>query len=436
MNVDLNLFYTFMEYFASFVEIYFSFIFFRAFLVNAKSVINSNAEMFISFFMALVLTLLGKVRLFSAFNTLFIFLFFILIELYIHRQTFIKTAVVSLSYFALMFIIDLMISSIVAIETNVSISDIFTGYSGQRTIAALCSKAVLAIICMTILRLSEKVSISNRREVFLLGIFSVLIIMISSVLFFTQADSDSENINFMMMVIFTVMLALICAVYFGIISFFESIQKKQENILIHRQNRFLECSLVEQENAFSLWRKSVHDYKNTIFAIDSLLKQGKTDELSDFVSAECAKFENRADFVRTGNITLDTIINSKYSMAKKKGITFMVNAAVPEKCAVSDIHLAALVGNLIDNAIEAQENEREPYIHINFSTVQDFLIIRVVNKCSTPPEDLSSSKKDKDLHGIGLKSIEGIVEIYDGEFNLEFENSAAAATVMMKNIRL
>lgn len=227
------------------------------------------------------------------------------------------------------------------------------------------------------------------------------------------------------------MLALVITIYFSIMYFFDSQKKKQDNELMQRENVFLERSLHEQENTFSMWRKSVHDYKNTILAIDSLIEQGKLEELGEFIHREREGFEHKAEYIHTGNTTADTVINTKYSTAKAAGISFTVNAVMPEKCVMSDVHLAAVLGNLIDNALEAQSVEDEPYVHVQISSQQGFFIIKVVNKCSSPPETLSTRKAEKQLHGVGLKSVRSIAEEYGGELTLDFDNSAATATVVI-----
>ena len=427
----MTAFYWCVEYFVSFVEIVLNFSFYKAFLNNPRSKSNRYFEISLSLFMTLVLTMLSRIKLFSSLNTIFIFLFFFLIELYIHRESVLKTAGVTVCYFAVMFTSDLMISAIVAKIHGVSISEIFNGFSEERVVAALCSKAILFITCMTFLSLSKKVGRPSTKASLLLSVSSVLVIMISAVMFFSQANSSSENINFMMMLFYMVMLALVITIYFSIMYFFDSQKKKQDNELMQRENVFLERSLHEQENTFSLWRKSVHDYKNTILAIDSLIEQGKLEELGDFIHREREGFEHKAEYIHTGNTTADTVINTKYSTAKAAGISFTVNAVMPEKCVMSDVHLAAVLGNLIDNALEAQSAEDEPYVHVQISSQQGFFIIKVVNKCSSPPETLSTSKAEKQLHGVGLKSVRSIAEEYDGELTLDFDNSAATATVVI-----
>ncbi len=245
--------------------------------------------------------------------------------------------------------------------------------------------------------------------------------------------AEDEDGNDMIILLFFLMLALFFSTFIAFLFFLDSQQKKQENELIRQQNQCLERSLNEQENTLFLWRQSIHDYKNTIITLDSYLKQDRLKELTDYIDLEKTKFAQSSPFFRTGNSTADTMINTKYSTARKMGIPFSVNAKMPEKCIVSDIQLAAMIGNLLDNAIEAQENENDPFILVQISTVGELLIIKIVNRCTSPSGNSDTTKNDKQFHGIGLKSVEKTARQYNGDFSLKYENGTAAATVIIPN---
>jgi len=328
-------------------------------------------------------------------------------------------------------VIDMIMCSIAADITGNSISDLFNSMSDGRIIGGYTSKIVLMITCIAVNKLiSQKQIISKKILVLSFG-GSVALIVISSILYFELGrDKDS---NIILMSVFLLMLALIAATYIAVINISESQIKKEENNLISQQNIFLERSLKEQEKTFSMWRKSVHDYKNTILVIDSLIAQGKIDELGEFVHREQSSFEHKSEYFHTGNTTADTIINAKYATALSLGIPFTVNAAIPEQIALSDIHLASILGNLLDNAIEAQTDETEPFIHIQISVINSLFMIKITNRCSHSINTDTTSKKDKDMHGIGLKRVKSILQAYDGEFTLEAHDDLVEAVVMIPN---
>lgn len=136
------------------------------------------------------------------------------------------------------------------------------------------------------------------------------------------------------------------------------------------------------------------------------MDDGNTEEIKKYLSDELEVLTSKNFYIKTGNSTVDTIINSKQILAKNKGIYMTVNAGVPNDCKISSIHLASILGNLIDNAIEAVEKEDNPYIHVQISVIKEsFLLIKIVNKCSKSDLSNQTTKENKLFHGIGLKSV-------------------------------
>ncbi|EGC02966.1 sensor histidine kinase [Ruminococcus albus] len=419
------------EYIFSLLECLMGFVFGESFLANDNKPVSRKVYILTAFPFSAGMIALNRINLLSSVNTIIFFIAFSLFCICIFRSHIIKTLVIELLYFLLVFVIDMIMCSIAADITGNSISDLFNSMSEGRIIGGYTSKIVLMITCIAVNKLvSQKQIISKKILVLSFG-GSVALIVISSILYFELGrDKDS---NIILMSVFLLMLALIAATYIAVINISESQIKKEENNLISQQNIFLERSLKEQEKTFSMWRKSVHDYKNTILVIDSLIAQGKIDELGEFVHREQSSFEHKSEYFHTGNTTADTIINAKYATALSFGIPFTVNAAIPEQIALSDIHLASILGNLLDNAIEAQTDETEPFIHIQISVINSLFMIKITNRCSHSINTHTTSKKDKDMHGIGLKSVRSIVQSYDGEFTLEAHDDIVEAIIMIQN---
>lgn len=111
-----------------------------------------------------------------------------------------------------------------------------------------------------------------------------------------------------------------------------------------------------------------------------------------------------------------------------KGIAF--DARVQSQAAdfLDDYDMAALFGNLLDNAYEAAVKAPEPYIEVDVSIKADtvYRMVRVVNSCLEDPflkygDSLPTSKPDKQLHGLGLLSVRRVVEKYQGHMKLYFD---------------
>lgn len=418
------------EYMFSLVESLMSFIFCEAFL-KKRSKVKNQSYVVISLVLAAITITLNSVQLFSLVNTAIFFILFCVAGKFFFETSWIKIIGVELTYFAILFLLGTIVQTIAAQLAGMSAADVSTRFSGVRIIGGIISNAILIVLCIGLNKILNNVR-SFGKKAFALGfIGTIILIILSAVIYYKLSDSVQDS--FMITLLFVLMLALLFSTFIAFIFFLDSQQKKQENELIRQQNQWLERSLTEQENTFFLWRQSIHDYKNTILTLDSYITQNRLNELTDHIRSEKTKFEQSLPFFRTGNSTVDTIINTKHSTARKRKILFSVNAKMPEKCVVSDIQLAAMIGNLLDNAIEAQEKEFDPFIHVQISIVGELLIIKIVNRCSFPPENSNTTKRDRQFHGIGLRSVERTARQYGGDFSLKYENETAVATVVIPN---
>lgn len=112
----------------------------------------------------------------------------------------------------------------------------------------------------------------------------------------------------------------------------------------------------------------------------------------------------------TGHRILDFILNQKKEAAEQKEIDFEICVTALMETSLSDGDISILVGNLLDNAIEACEQIQDGmrWVLFKLKKRQHSLFIEISNSLGTVPRikdgELLTSKKDKRLHGYGLKS--------------------------------
>ncbi|KIR01492.1 VirS [Lachnospiraceae bacterium TWA4] len=178
----------------------------------------------------------------------------------------------------------------------------------------------------------------------------------------------------------------------------EIYEKRQQINLIEMKKEMLQKSLDETERAFKLWRNSIHDYKNHVLALTALADEGKIEEIKAYLSKENELIKRKIFYIKTGNSVVDTIINTKQTVAEEKGIEFIINVSIPRDCIVSGLDMANILGNLIDNAIEASEKEEKPYIDLQIMDESRLFIIRISNKYSKElSNNLNTTKIEKGI---------------------------------------
>lgn len=196
----------------------------------------------------------------------------------------------------------------------------------------------------------------------------------------------------------------------------------------------LQKSLDETEQAFQLWRTSVHDYKNHVIALRQLAEDENMEGIKEYLNRENKLIQKKMFYIKTGNSIVDAIVNTKQRLAEEKGITFIVNATIPKKCCVSEIDMSNILGNLIDNAMEASQGEEEPYIDLTIRQKKAFLVIKVINQYSRDfSKGLETTKENQEFHGIGIGSVKSIVKKYEGEFSIDKKGIEVIAKILIPN---
>lgn len=213
------------------------------------------------------------------------------------------------------------------------------------------------------------------------------------------------------------------------------VKRQEEKRLGEFQDNILKKQREEVQNIYQTMRGWRHDYHNHMQTIKAYLSMNQIQETLNYLEHLEEDLDGIDIAIKTGNIGVDAILSSKISIAMKKGIQVKYKATVPEKLQVTDVHLCAIIGNLLDNAIESCEKvEKEKrFIRIYIGIFKKQLYISVSNATKEKRRknrvELISSKQGE--HGLGIRRIDRIVEDYDGFVNRKNEPGIFATEVML-----
>lgn len=201
------------------------------------------------------------------------------------------------------------------------------------------------------------------------------------------------------------------------------------------QNMLLEKQVQEVQNIYTTMRGWRHDYHNHLQAMKAYVKMGKIEKLNDYLELLEQDLDNVNQLIESGNVNLDAILNSKISLALKNGIEVDYKAVCPARLAISDIDLCALIGNLLDNAVEACETltDGKPFIRLYIGIVKKQLYISVTNTTGERVRkmDYEYITRKRGNHGHGLKRINMVVEKYQGYINRQNEPGVFVTEIML-----
>ena len=236
------------------------------------------------------------------------------------------------------------------------------------------------------------------------------------------------------MIAITIMLLLL----FRIISF----DAERKNRL---QNEIMLLSLTNQHQhelsqMYEVLNARQHDYKHHLQTLEQLVSSSSptAKEYLDSIAKEATD----EDMIITGSPEVDALLTVKRRIMREKGIEFKLTPYPLANLPITTTDFCAILGNLLDNAIEGIQRIAEPpaapLIHLAFSRSWDMFYIYCENPCD--PSSITASKgrfgssKKKDepgLHGIGLHSIEAIAQRAEGRAEFGVEGDVFHAKVVV-----
>ena len=169
-----------------------------------------------------------------------------------------------------------------------------------------------------------------------------------------------------------------------------------------------------------------HDLKRYLVTYRQLLQEGKYEVIEADIDKILGKRLNTNHCVYTENTILNAVICEKMEQCSIKNIKIEVQVNADKD--MDSIEYGVVLSNLLDNAIEAEEQEKEEnrYICLNIGVEQNMIHLVVSNYISESVLQnnalLETSKKNKQLHGIGLRGVKEFVNNKEGEIEIFEEN--------------
>ena len=122
----------------------------------------------------------------------------------------------------------------------------------------------------------------------------------------------------------------------------------------------------------------------------------------------CFHVEDFQSIIYVNDTTIDSLINSKIKSDDAANINFRIESRISSFDSFDKTDLCILIGNLLDNAIEAANKTAEKYIKITFDEMPGLINMLISNTSNEVSEKLSTSKENAYAHGFGIKSTQEI----------------------------
>lgn len=241
-------------------------------------------------------------------------------------------------------------------------------------------------------------------------------------------------------VILSALLLIINALVFYL---FDSLVRlyndRHEKMMLEQQNKAYinQIKLVyDSQNALRYYR---HDMRNHLYKMRDMVEKGEYKQLEEYIGQAVSYMKIDKKVIDSGNSEIDCLLNYKLRNIEEMNIKLETKFVLPHELFINVFDINIVLGNLIDNALEAlkQCDERELIVRLTYSKGVMFITIKNSFsgniKIDSNNQKLFTTKKDLKNHGLGLQSVQYTIDKYYGTMEIETTEKMFIVKALMYN---
>lgn len=272
-------------------------------------------------------------------------------------------------------------------------------------------------------------------------VFSLPIASFLVMILFLKCCYQIDDFGFQIIVLISsIVLSFANIAVFYIVDKLNELIETKERLLfaeLHINNQVLHYQ--ELYNHQAELRVFRHDIKNKLLPLMALLKDGKYEKALQIMESHLNWLdEMNSNIINSGNPVVDAILQAKLHIAKDKSISLQISTKLAEEIKIDELELGIVLGNALDNAIEAVEKNTgkdNKNINLTLMSTDNRISISISNPVEKDinTEKLITSKSDKENHGYGIKSIKTIAQKHDGIVSFSCDKLIFNISINMAN---
>lgn len=241
---------------------------------------------------------------------------------------------------------------------------------------------------------------------------------------------------------FNLVLALLCLLGLGFYIFGLDRIYREQTKREQYQAQIDAYGLLEEQ--YVKMERLRHDMKNHILGLQGLLEHQEWEKADQYLQKMLETGDLSGARETTGNCAVDALLSQKKQRAEEKGISWECAVYLPGNIKTDDFDLCVMMGNLLDNAIEACEKiskGSERRIAVRSERKKDFLILEVTNSIDQAEafdSDMISGKRAAagkrtawGEGGIGLWNVQETVKGYQGAMKIERKEQIVEVKILL-----
>lgn len=388
----------------------------------------------ISFASLYIITIFGLFYHGLLITILYLLFYIAYVELFFAGNKYLKIIIAFCSPFLtgmLSFLFELLINSFIHGQLPVKISSSDIGY--------FSATLFLYIIVSILLLLHESIPHSSdnlrTRAISSFAFFNILILLFI-VKYYNQGIFTKSSFEVLMVLFFIYELLATAFILLVISTSLRQLQKEHElevEISLSRLTKEYETLITDNT---ALLRSLRHDLKNHLTVINGYLAASEIEHAKSYIDEITGQTAPSQTIISSDNTMLSALLTEKNQLCHKKQIYFSPVISITD-CLLPDIELNIILGNILDNAIEAAEKvpDGSGYIDFMIESKNHILHISCTNNFLISPKikhgQLITSKADSIHHGLGLKNVTRLVNKYNGSIEHTVSSDTFHITILI-----
>ncbi len=334
----------------------------------------------------------------------------------------------SIIVFTLLYMVEMIVSSLFLLLTYEYLN------------SEILSISYIVVMRISILVLSyifyqyknnQKNDVDIPNKYYLIIIFVLIGSLYLYINFISYLDYSIYDIIASSLIVLCINISVILLYY----SISKSIIAINERDIMNQQNQSYinQMNIINQSIENSIILK--HDIKNQLLMIKALSLENKNSEINEYINNIVPMFDNNG-LAHSNNFVIDSIINFKLSNLKSFNVKTVVEINVPNQLNISGYDITVILGNLLDNAIEALMFDHEnKSLKIIIKYSKENLLIYIENSFNgiiiKKQNRYETIKANNKQHGIGLISIDKTLSKYGGHMQINSDNNLFCVDVLI-----
>jgi len=267
------------------------------------------------------------------------------------------------------------------------------------------------------------------------GLFFLIVPIITIIL--TVVSLIFSNIFTIFIAI--IMLAILIPMFYLLNHISATYEDKLESALHAREKEyyFAQCELMQE--SVDKMKSYRHDVKLHLATLKAFSEKRNIDEIKAYLDSLLGNIGGSETYSDTGNIAFDSIINFKLKDVAENGIRLDINVFVPPTMHIEVADVVTILGNLLDNALDAVAKVEDKRITLDIGFTKESLFIRIDNTFDGEVKyakgkdgvDAILTRKDGAGHGYGLRNVKKSVEKYNGHVEISHEENVFSVGILM-----